>query len=196
MNYAAQFSQLRSGDLLLCSGTSVFSRLIQAATGSPWSHVGLILRLEKLDRVMLLESVESIGVRAVPLSRYFHNYRQTGEGYPGELAFYRHRDFPGEADVGPALSRMGRFAVDRLGWPYDGQQIAELAARLTLHHISPEATAPEIPTSSLENQAYICSEYVAQAYAELGLNIACQTCPYVTPGDFVADPRIEVLTVR
>jgi hypothetical protein len=142
---------------------------------------------------MLLESVESIGVRAVPLSRYFNNYRQSGAGYAGELACYRHRDFPGEADSSPALTRLARFAIDRLGWPYDGQQIAELAARLTLHHINPKLALPEMPTSSLDNQAYICSEYVADAYAELGLRIACQTCPYVTPGDFVADPRIRAL---
>lgn len=90
MHYPDIRSRLRSGDLLLCSGKSWFSRLIQVATGSEWSHVGLILRLERLDRVMLLESVESVGVRAVPLSRYFENYQQTGQAYPGELAFYRH----------------------------------------------------------------------------------------------------------
>ena len=82
MNYSEIRPLLCSGDLLLCSGTSWFSRLIQAATGSEWSHVGLILRMERLDRVMLLESVESIGVRAVPLSCYFENYRQSGAAYP------------------------------------------------------------------------------------------------------------------
>ena len=31
---------IRSGDILMCSGSAVFSRLIQSATRSPWSHVG------------------------------------------------------------------------------------------------------------------------------------------------------------
>ena len=51
MTYSEIRPSLRSGDLLLCSGTSWFSRLIQAATGSEWSHVGLILRVDSLDRV-------------------------------------------------------------------------------------------------------------------------------------------------
>ncbi len=144
---------------------------------------------------MLLESVESVGVRTVPLSRYFANYRQSGAAYPGELAFYRHRDFPTDAEATPALTRLGRFAVDRLGWPYDGQQIAELAARLTLHHIEPEGPRPETPETSLENRAYICSEYVAACYRELGLEIACGDCPYVTPSDFVADSRLAQLPI-
>jgi hypothetical protein len=82
---------------------------------------------------VLLESVESVGMRAVPLSRYFTNYKQSGAGYPGEMAFYRRRDFPTDEVAGSALTRPGRFAVDRLGWPYDGEQIAVLAARLALH---------------------------------------------------------------
>jgi hypothetical protein len=245
MHYQDIRSQLRSGDLLLCSGTGWFSRLIQAATGSEWSHVGLVLRLEQLDRVMLLESVESMGVRAVPLSRYFENYEQSGAAYPGRLAVYRHEDFPAVTGGSPALARLGRFAVDRLGWPYDGQQIAELAARLTLHRlvgrdaasgafgdhptaadrldggpaVSPSYSFGQegrsthrvgegsssvgqegsgglrdlLPDGSLANQAYICSEYVAACYAELGIGIACGGCPYVTPGDFAADPKVEAM---
>ena len=50
-----------------------------------------------------------------------------------------------------------------------------------------------VPEGSLANQAYICSEYVAACYAELGIAIHYGHCPYVTPADFVADARIEVL---
>lgn len=46
-------------------------------------------------------------------------------------------------------------------------------SRLTLHRIEPEGPRPELPAGSLEKQAYICSEYVAAAYAELGIEIAC-----------------------
>ncbi len=207
MNESDIRPKLRSGDLLLCAGTSWFSRLIQAATGSEWSHVGLILRLDSVDRVMLLESVESVGVRAVPLSHYFEDYQQSGASYPGKLAFYRHRDFPTDQGAGPTLKRLGRFAVDRLGWPYDGQQIAELAARLALHRLgagsmgqgAPWADSASSPQAgsllggSLENRAYICSEYVAACYAALDIEIACRNCPYVTPGDFVVDTRMEAL---
>ena len=52
--------EIRSGDILLCSGHSVFSTLIKKATGSIWSHIGFILRVDAIDRIMVLESVESI----------------------------------------------------------------------------------------------------------------------------------------
>lgn len=125
------------------------------------------------------------------------------------------------------MTRLGRFAVDRLGWPYDGQQIAELAARLMWHHLGANSgenhptTAARLddgpvvrpllseqegygaaelgagdatdwlPGGSFENRAYICSEYVAACYAELGIPIACGSCPYVTPSDFVADEQVR-----
>ncbi|MEY4441910.1 MAG: hypothetical protein RL442_910, partial [Pseudomonadota bacterium] len=58
--------RLQTGDILLCSGSGVFSDLIQQATDSPWSHVALIVRLDAIDRILLFESVETFGVRTVP----------------------------------------------------------------------------------------------------------------------------------
>lgn len=63
-------SRVRDGDLLLCSGTATFSRLIRWATMSPWSHVALAYRWPQVGRIMVFESVEKIGVRTVPLSRF------------------------------------------------------------------------------------------------------------------------------
>ena len=64
--YEEMRSSIRSGDLLLCAGSSVMSRLIQHATACIWSHIALIARVDAIDRVLVLESVESIGVRCVP----------------------------------------------------------------------------------------------------------------------------------
>ena len=61
-------SNLRSGDLIFCSGSYAFSGLIQRFTGSVWSHVGVVYRDESLGRVFVLESEAGIGVRLVPLS--------------------------------------------------------------------------------------------------------------------------------
>jgi hypothetical protein len=44
----------RTGDMILCSGDAPFSRIIRWATGSPWSHVALVARVDALDRVMVL----------------------------------------------------------------------------------------------------------------------------------------------
>ena len=57
-NYHEIRHEIRSGDILLCSGQSLFSTMIQKATNSVWSHVAFILRLDMIDRIMVLESVE------------------------------------------------------------------------------------------------------------------------------------------
>ena len=77
--------ELKSGDLLLCSGTGMFSRMIQAASDSVWSHVAFVMRLDAIDRVMVLESLEPIGVRTVPLRKYVVDYDSCGNPYPGRI---------------------------------------------------------------------------------------------------------------
>lgn len=65
-SYETVRDELRSGDLLFCSGSYLFSGLIQRFTGSVWSHVGVVYRDEALRRVFVLESETGIGVRLVP----------------------------------------------------------------------------------------------------------------------------------
>ena len=62
-DYTAIRRLVRTGDLALCSGTPAFSRVIRWATGSPWSHIAMIVRLDELDRVMVIEAVARQGVR-------------------------------------------------------------------------------------------------------------------------------------
>ena len=73
-------NDIKSGDILLCSGDSFFSNMIKQVTHSVWSHVAFILRVDIIDRIMVLESVESIGVRTVPLSSYVSDYNGTVKG--------------------------------------------------------------------------------------------------------------------
>ncbi|MFA6465271.1 MAG: hypothetical protein WCT30_05900, partial [Desulfurivibrionaceae bacterium] len=54
-------AQLKSGDMLFTSGDYLISKAIQKMTGSPWSHVGIVFRLDSIDRILLLESVEDMG---------------------------------------------------------------------------------------------------------------------------------------
>src|ERR1700704_554485 len=90
--YAALRACLRSGDILLCAGTSPMARMIQGATDSVWSHVGFVMRLDMLDRLIVLESVESLGVRACVLRAYAQDYNGTGRPYPGRVFVARHAD--------------------------------------------------------------------------------------------------------
>ncbi len=71
---------IRNGDMLMARGSYMFSKPIQKATNSYWSHVEFVMRLDEIDRVMVLESIEGKGVRTVPLSEYVKNFKGTGQG--------------------------------------------------------------------------------------------------------------------
>ncbi len=182
---------LQTGDLLLCSGTGLFSELIRQATDSPWSHVGLIVRVDAIDRVMLMESVETHGVRTLPLSRYLLDYDQEGNPYPGGLAVVRHRRFAQQCGA-THIQAMLQFAVDQFGSAYDRKDLVRIAARVLSAHLKPSAL---LAKDSPPQRAFICSEYVAQCYARAGVVLEPQAHHYVTPADFAHPSDVELLGV-
>ena len=185
----AMRARLQTGDLLLCSGSGVFSELIQHATDSPWSHVALIVRLDAIDRILLFESVETYGVRTVPLSRYLTDYEQ-GRPYPGGLAVVRHRTFARESTA-QSLQRMLQFAVDQFGSAYNRQEIVRIAARILGNSL--HAGAGQTKEASLKE--FICSEYVAACFAQAGVTMNAGERGYVTPADFADPQSVELIGV-
>lgn len=181
-SYESLRSSIQSGDLLLCSGTATFSKMIQRATGSVWSHVAFILRLDAIQRVMVLESVESIGVRTVPLSHYVRDYRGDGKGYPGKLLLGRHRDFANVSEK--RRQRMAKFAVDHLGYPYDRDEILRIAARIGMRLFG--FTAKEVK----RDREYICSEYAWECYKKVRIEIPYNPAGFIAPADFARDRSV------
>lgn len=195
--YENSRGNIQAGDLLLCSGTSAFSRLIQGATGSQWSHIGFLLPIPSINRVMVLESVESVGVRTVPLSRYLTNYSNTGQRYSGGIAIARHRDFPTD---NPVPADFARKAVDLFGYPYDNDAIARIALRITAHSIANAlarafgAQAAQFAAVSRDDE-YICSEYVQECYRSVGITITPNRAGYVSPADIAELSEVSLVTV-
>lgn len=185
---------LQSGDVMLCSGNGVFSSMIQAATDSVWSHAALVLRLDAFDRVMLLESVEPLGVRTIRLSKYLDNYANDGQPYPGGIAVIRHRQFASVVDAG-RLGELAQYAVDRFGRPYDREDVARIAARImaSKFRFTPAQLQKIAPDEC--NEAYICSEYVGRCYAQVGLEVRRRHAAFLAPSDFAADPDFELVAV-
>lgn len=194
VNYDDFRPQIRSGDLLLCSGSALFSRMIQRATRSVWSHVAFVMRVDSIDRVMVLESREPIGVRTVPLRTYLADYDDEvrGRPYPGGMVLARHRAFKEAAPSDTSLRSLGRFAADLLGYPYDKDEIAKIAARIV---------AGFLPFSKAEKRAlkhdreYICSEYVYECYKTLGIEIAHDRRGFVAPADFARASEVDLVAV-
>ncbi len=187
-DYSSVRDLIRSGDVLICSGSGWFSRMIQRATESIWSHVAFVIRLDMIDRIMVLESVEPLGVRTVPLSKYLTDYDSKGNPYPGRLAIIRHREFASKVSK-VKLKRMGQFAVQLFGYPYDKDEIAKIAARIS---------ASFLPFSQKEKKAlnrdreFICSEYVWECYRSVGIKIPYDKRGFIAPADFAKAKEFQL----
>jgi len=184
LDYSEMRSVLADGDLLLCSGSLTFSKMIQVATKSIWSHVGFIIRLPRIDRLAVLESVESIGVRMVALSSYIRDYNGSGSGYPGRLLIARH--------AGMATKQLdmafGQFALDLMGYPYHPHEIAQIAFLIASGGLAREP-------SFAESKRFICSEYVHTCYSRLGVQIQQGDTHFVSPADFANDPDVTGICI-
>ncbi|MBL8289509.1 MAG: hypothetical protein JNL85_16125 [Rubrivivax sp.] len=165
--YETLRASLRSGDLVFCSGSYVFSGLIQRFTGSVWSHVGIVYRDEALGRVFVLESETGIGVRLVPLSKYLKNYHGRRRPYRGQIVVGRVEPSLGPQEVKRAVS----FGMDMLSKPYDNREILRIAARILLR-----------VGRRTRDRKFICSELVDECYHAVGVKFT-RADNYISPDD-------------
>ena len=181
--------QIQGGDLMFANGRYAFSRILQAATKSCWSHVAFVLPVKEINRVMVLESVEGRGVRAVALSEYLRNFEGTEAGYSGRIALGRHARFNQEPLIdNDQLRVMSQFAVDRLSYPYDDEEVARITARIVAGALGLK------PADMVKrNNEYICSEYVYECYKLLGIDIAYDARGFVSPADFAQNTQVSLL---
>ena len=186
VTYGFARSEIRDGDVLLASGSYAFSKLIQQASNSPWSHVAFVLKLASVDRIMVLESVEGVGVRTIPLSEYTRNFEGSGKGYNGRLAIARHDKFVASATP-EKMKAMTQFAVDRFSYPYDNEEIARIATRIVGSALG--FTQQDL----VRDNEFICSEYVYECYKILGIDIAYNPLGFIAPANFADDINMKLL---
>ena len=174
-SYATFRPKIKSGDLLFCSGDYLVSRAIRDWTKSPWSHVGIIFNVAAIDRVLLLESVEDMGVRFAPLSKYLHDYEQ-GRPYKGQLVVARH------SQVAPAaVTPIAKFGIDELTRPYDRDEISKIMARILLGR-----------GRAQRDREYNCSELVFECLQRAGINITYDTRGFVAPENVWVDANVKL----
>jgi len=174
--YADLRSKLRSGDLLFTSGDYLVSKAIQKVTGSPWSHVGIVFRVDSINRVLLLESVEDMGVRFAPLSKYLSDY-EDGKPYKGRAVLARCKDVNSKTVAG-----LSTFGIDELTQPYDKDEIAKILARITLGIGKKE-----------KDREYICSELVYECFAHAGKEFAYNPKGFISPEDIWLDEKVSLV---
>ena len=184
--YAKVRALVQNGDLLLCSATDPMSKLIRWSTKTPWSHIAIAYRIPGLDRVMVLESVEKLGVRTVPLSRFISCTSGGIHPYPGQILLARDQRIEG-LDKKKSKA-MYDFAFAALGDRFAAGEILRIALRLMLGRL-----ARKMPKFLGPRNEYICSEYVAAGFAKAGLKIPWDGLGFVAPGDFALAPDIEAI---
>jgi hypothetical protein len=168
--------EIRTGDLLLCAGNYPLSRIIEHFSDSMFSHVGLLYCWN--GRVLVFESVEDDGVRLVPLSQYVRDYENSGAAYDGRLFVGRHDAALESAQVDALLGR----AADELNRRYDKDELLAILARITIglgRHV--------------DDDAYICSEYVDRCFREVGVSFHRDASDYIFPEHIAADPSVQAL---
>jgi len=168
--------RLRSGDLLFTSGDYLVSELIRKFTDSPWSHVGIVFRVDAIERVLLLESVEDMGVRFAPLSKYLTDY-EDGKPYRGRIVIARCARIDRKS-----LEKIAAFGTDQLTRAYDRQEVIDIAARIALGKPRPR-----------RNQAYICSELVHECFARAGRAFAYDRRGFISPENIWRDARVSLV---
>jgi hypothetical protein len=166
--------ELRTGDLVFCSGSYLFSRAIQGFTRSVWSHVGMIYRDEALGRIFILESETGIGVRLVPLSKYLRDYHGRRRPYRGQIVTARIEPAVDEAMIRRAISH----GMDELTKPYDNFEILRIAVRIALR-ISRRS----------RDRKYICSELVEECYRRAGVRFRLSD-QFISPIDIWLDDNV------
>ncbi len=167
---------IQTGDLFFAAGNYPVSRMIKHFSDSMFSHVGFVFTWN--SRVLVLESVEDDGVRAVPLSQYVSNYENSGKKYDGRLFLGRYQA-PLDAEK---IAQMLGKAADSLNMKYDKDEIARILARVTIGL-----------GKHSENNAYICSEFVDVCFKEIGIIFPRDTKGFIFPEHIAGDIHVRPL---
>jgi Permuted papain-like amidase enzyme, YaeF/YiiX, C92 family len=179
VTYQALRDTVKSGDILFYSGEDEVSKLIRWATHSIWSHIGIIVKIDKLNRVLLLESVENMGVRLIPLSKYIKNIEEYAdeEKFDARLVIARHRLLSSRK-----IKKMLSFGIDQITRPYDHHEIQRIIQRI----IAGEGKANR-------DRAFMCSELVYECLSIVDIEIAFNPMGFISPEDIWTNPHIEVI---
>lgn len=165
---------LETGDVLLFSGKGLLSDVIRWYTGSPWTHIGLVVRFEEDVPPLLLEATVGneaadlltgkcqSGVTLVSLSSKLRNY-------PGDIVVRRRQGKP--------LSERQRRLVRRLVRRLYRRPYRNYLWRLLLDQFP----------GRYRDSGIFCSELVAEFYRRLGWLPADIRTGRVVPGHFAGE---------
>jgi hypothetical protein len=177
-------SSLKTGDVVLMGGSSIFSRAIRRLTRSKWSHVGMVMKVEEFDTLLLWESTTNghdkdvqtgevkRGVQLVPLSKRVKDHT-------GNIAF---RPLS-RALNGGEITKLNKFrhSVKDKPYDFDGLELLRSAIDSRLFWSNRE-----------DLSAYFCSELIAETYQTLGFLSEALPSNEYTPNDFSSSAAVPL----
>jgi len=182
--YATIRNDLQTGDIVLFSGGSLFSKAIKWFTSSEWSHVGMVIRSKEWDMVLLWESttptelkdvetgLPANGVQLVPLSEKISHYAKVA---------VRHLQVERSKEMVKKLIEF-RKEMKQRKYDFDALELVRSAVDGVFFGDNQE------DLSSL-----FCSELIAESYQRMGLLSEDLPSNEYTPKDFSDKGQVKLL---
>lgn len=190
VSYRDLREQIQDGDLLFCGGEYAFSKLIRYLSGrSRVSHVGIVYWWN--GRLMLLESVETDGVRVVPVSQYLVNYENSGKPYNGRVYLARERRLHmALASRGAAGGRESNSMVLELLREAATLLNKKFSFRDVLIFFWQGNTGRE---RHEDDDQFLCSEFVAKCFERIGITYPDDGRGFIAPEHIAMSEDVEGL---
>jgi hypothetical protein len=179
--YEAMRSEFKTGDLLFFSGDHWLSGLIRWRSKSAWSHVGMVIRIEELDRVFLIESVLEVGVRMLPLSFIYKDYDGRNKPYKGRVAWAKHELLDSDFVKQKAVKE---FCVDNLSKQYDRKEYWRILWRSFWGF-----------DNFFHDEKYTCAEYIYDAFKYANIELPKEKGVFISPGAFWRQKELEMKAI-
>jgi len=161
MKYSEIRDTLKTGDIVLFSGEGFISNLIKFMTRSPWSHVGMVIRSEVLDMLLLWESTTLSKLKDIHSDTMKQGVQMVGlsarvDSYEGLVGI---RSLEGVEMNQSRMRALADFRAEMKDRPYEQNKL-ELAK-----------SAYDGPFGHNEEDlsSVFCSELVAEMYERWGL---------------------------
>jgi uncharacterized protein YycO len=164
-SYEANRENFQTGDLIFFSGNHWLSNLIRIRSKGAWSHVGIVVKIEEINRLFLVESILEVGVRMIPLSFLLKNYDGHYHHYNGRIAWTRYENLSAEQ----ALC-IKEFALDNLSKQYDKKEYYRILWRTIVGK-----------KKIFHDDKYTCSEYIREAFKHAGIYLKYERGDFISP---------------
>lgn len=166
----------QTGDLIFFAGNHWLSNLIGWRSKGAWSHVGIVVRIEEINRVFLVESILGVGVRMIPMSFLLKDYNGRKQAYNGRVAWTRYTDLPHDK-----VLTIKEFVLDNLSKQYDKRESYRILWRTIVGK-----------EKIFHDDKYTCSEYVREAFRRAGIYLKYERGDFVSPSAIWANAEIEM----